>query len=343
MTVNQKASKTYISQKENQFNIKKQMIMKVRKNKPIGILAIIGMLTLLVGCSKSIVNIYDGEDDEGIPGHPGKGHTLVTFNASIETLNVTRAMTLMKSGIKSHIYAYLPGATISGRERLYVQGIYVTSAPGILTGEDGYRMFLPNDTYNFYAVSDNLSTIPPSFTNGESDFLFNGIDYLWWGASEQDVSSSQINIPITFQHAGTQVVIEVEAGQGLVLNSLLFASITPPEPGATMQLATGVIPPATTYDRPDKMGVNGLTAQYIMLPLQTDEPMKLTLEILVNDETTSRTYNAEVPVPDGELKAGNSYVFKAIVDENTVSFPIVTVKNWTEVDETGKPLHPSQK
>ena len=317
--------------------------MKIRKPKPVQVLTIISMLFFISGCSKSIVNIYDGDEKGGIPGHPGKGHTLVTFNASIENLNVTRAMTLMKSGIKSHIYAYVPNTMISGRERLYVQGIYVTSSPGVLTGVDGYKMFLPNDTYNFYAVSDNYSTIPPRFTNGESEFLFNGIDYLWWGASQQDVTSSQINIPITFQHAGTQVVIEIEAGQGLVLNKLLSATITPPEPGETMQLATGIISPATTYDRPDKMGINGFTAQYIMLPLQTDVPMKLTLEVMADDEQSSRTYNAEVPLPDGELKAGDSYVFKAVIEDNTVSFPTVSVKNWTEVDETGNPLYPSQK
>lgn len=317
--------------------------MKIRKSKPVATLAILGMLVFLLGCSKSTINIYDREDDEGTSGQQGKGHTLVTFNASIENLNVTRAMSLMKSGIRSHIYAYLPSTTTSGQEKLYVQGIYITSSPGILSGVDGYKMFLPNDVYNFYAVSDNASTIPPSFINGESEFLFNGIDYLWWGAPQQDVTSSQINIPITFQHAGTQVVIEVEAGEGLVLRQLLSATITPPEAGSTMQLSTGVITPATAYDRPDKMGINGFTAQYIMLPLETDQPMKLTLEIMANDETSSRTYTAQVPVPDGALKAGNSYVFKAVINENTVSFPTVSVRNWTEVDETGNPLYPSSR
>ena len=59
-------------------------------------------------------------------------------------------------------------------------------------------MFLSNGTYNFYAVSDNFSTIPPTFTSGVSEPLLNGIDYLWWSAIQQDVNSSQINIPIVY-------------------------------------------------------------------------------------------------------------------------------------------------
>lgn len=317
--------------------------MKVPKPNLSKAIAFMSLFILLSGCAKSTINIYDDDEGERIPGHPGRGNTLVTFNASIESRNVTRAMTPMKSGIKSHVYAYLPVASASSQETLYAQGIYVTSSPGVLAGSDGYKMFLPNDTYNFYAVSDNFSTIPPTFSNGQSEPLFNGIDYLWWESPQQDVTSSQINIPIVFQHAGTQVVIEVEAAQGLVLKQLLSATITPPEPGATMQLATGVIAPATTYGRPDKMGINNFTAQHIMLPLKVTTPMQLTLEVTMNSETASRTYNAEVPVPDGELKAGNSYVFKAVIDDNTVSFPTVSIKDWTDVDETGKPLYPTQK
>ncbi len=42
--------------------------------------------------------------------------------------------------------------------------------------------------------------------------LSNGVDYLWWHALHQDIASSQINIPITYQHAATQVVVVTIAG-----------------------------------------------------------------------------------------------------------------------------------
>lgn len=317
--------------------------MKTRQPKLIQSILILSLFLFVAGCSKSTINIYGDQEESGTSGQADKGHTLVTFDASIESRNMTRAMSPMKSGIKSHIYAYLPATNTTTQETLAAQGVYVTSSPGILSGADGYKMYLPNGIYNFYGVSDNFSTLPPVFSNGESEFLFNGIDYLWWGSRQQDVTSSQINIPIVFQHACTQVVIEVSGGSGLILNTLVTATITPPEPGATMQMSTGIITPVTTYGRPDKMGIKGFTAQYIMLPLKTNTPMQLTLELNVDNESASRTYTAEIPVPEGQLKAGNSYVFSAIVNGNTLSFPQVSVKDWTEVDESGNPLYPSQK
>lgn len=317
--------------------------MKTRQSKLIQGIFILCIFLFVTGCSKSTINIYDGEEESGTSGQANKGQTLVTFNASIESRNVTRAMSPMKSGIKSHIYAYMSPASTTTQETLTAQGIYVTSSPGVLSGADGYKMYLPNGIYNFYSVSDNFSTFPPTFSNGESEPLFNGIDYLWWKSAQQDVTSSQINIPIVFQHACTQVVINVAGGNGVTLNKLVSATIAPPTPGATMNIFTGIIPSATTYGRPDKMGIKGLTAQYIMLPLKTDTPMQLALELNINNETDSRIFTAGIPLPDGELKAGDSYVFSAIVDGNTVSFPQVSVKDWTEVDETGNPLYPSQK
>lgn len=110
-----------------------------------------------------------------------------------------------------------------------------------------------------------------------------------------------------------------------------------------MDLVTGTIPPATTLDSPDKMGINGFLAQYIMLPLKISTPLSLTMDVMVNGENTLRTYTVDVPVPGGELKAGDSYLFNAIIDGNTVTFSSVNVKNWTEVDETGNPLYPTLK
>ena len=83
------------------------------------------------------------------------------------------------------------------------QGNYVTSSPGVLTGNLGYKMYLSNAIYSFYAVSCNSTSPAPTFTNGLSEPLSNGVDYLWWHAVHQDIASSQINIPITYQHASS--------------------------------------------------------------------------------------------------------------------------------------------
>ena len=41
------------------------------------------------------------------------------------------------------------------------------------------------------------------------------------------------------------------------------------------------------------------------------KPMALTMELMVNGESFSRTYNTTITPPDNILAAGNSYLFRA--------------------------------
>ncbi|WP_099465611.1 fimbrillin family protein [Parabacteroides provencensis] len=314
----------------------------MKRYKIVSSVVFVYIVLLFTGCSKNTIIFEDGWENPNSNNPDGKA--LVTFNAAVEDRNLlTRAMAPMKKGIQNQLYAFTSTNGGEAKGIPYAEGLYITSAPGVLTGNDGYKMYLESGIYDFYAVSDNFSTIPPKFTSGQSEPLFNGIDYLWWHSPEQDIMSNQVNIPILYLHAATQVVFEVSGGSGINLNKLVSAMITPPETGARMNLYTGIIPPASIYDKADKMGINGLLAQYIMLPLKTTSPMSLTLEVMVNNESTSRIYSVNVPVPNGELQSGDSYLFNAIIDENSVDFSQVSIKNWTEVDETGKPLYPTLK
>lgn len=143
-------------------------------------------------------------------------------------------------------------------------------------------------------------------------------------------------------HSATQVSIEIDTyGNGVYVQSIASATITVPKPGAQMDLSTGVIPPATEYDTaPAAMGINGLKLQYTMLPLKTDQPMKLTMNLMLNGEPDVKKYEVDVPVPEGELAAGNSYRFRAVINGDDVTFPQVGVSDWVDVDETGNPLYP---
>ena len=288
-------------------------------------LAVSALAVLLLGaCSKN--NIYmdvaypNGEEnsggEEGNNDNPDKKDALITFSPS----NTTN--------------------TIEGEP--VGEGNYITSSPGVLTGIQSYKMYLSNDIYSFYAVSCNSSNPAPTFTNGKSEALSNGVDYLWWHALHQDVTSSQVNIPITYQHVATQVVITITGGENITLNKVLSATITPTKPGAFMDLSTGIISSEVSYDKPADMGINDFTVQYIMLPLKSSDPMALTMELMVNGESFSRTYNTTITPPDNILAAGNSYLFRAVINENSVSFGNVSVKDWTDVDESGNPLYPIQ-
>ena len=301
-------------------------------------------LLLLGACTtKSSIYIDLGDQDEGNDNNTGKGTALVTFNASVEGRDLTRSMTPMDKGLQSWLCAYPSGTTSIIRAEPITDGAYITSSPGVLSGLDGYKMYLSNDIYSFYGVSCNSMEPAPVFTKGISEPLTNGVDYLWWSAPHQDITSSQVNIPVVYQHAATQLVITIEGGQNLTVNKINSVTITPPQPGATMNLSTGIITPETAYGKNTTMGINDLTVQYIMLPIQNTTPMPIILELTVNGEATPRTYNAEIALPDGEFEAGKSYLYRAIINENTVAFPNVYVKEWTEVDESGNPLYPVQK
>lgn len=304
-------------------------------------------LLFLSGCTKSIINIDLGNnpnggssDTEGASGNTQEN--LVSFHASIESRNMTRALSPMQKGIASLLLAFK--SPYESLNEPTEEGIYVTTSVGIMTGVRNYKMYLPNGTYTFYAVSNNTYSAPPQFIDGVSHPLVNGVDYLWANNKLQDVATQQVNIPIIYLHSATQVVFDISAEPSLKLTKLVSATITPSAAGGTMQLVNGDITPATTYDKTStNMGINKFLTQYIMLPLKTNVPMQLVLNVLVNSETTPRTYSVDVPVPNGELKGGNSYVFSAILGENTVSFSDVNIARWTDIDETGKPLYPSQK
>lgn len=298
---------------------------------------------ITAGCTEITIDFGKNSDNPGnITPESGQNKALVTFHASIEGRNMTRSVTSLGKNIQVQLYAF-NGTDANADGTPVTQGLYQTDTPGLLSGISGYKMYLTNGIYNFYGVSENMSFSRISFTNGKSEPLLNSIDYLWWTAAQQDISSQQVSIPIVFLHSCTQVVFEVQAGNGVTINQLALAHISAPKSGASLDLTTGIIPPATEYETTmEKMGVNGLLAQYTMLPLKTDAPMQVSFDLIINGESTPRTYNTTVDIPDGELAAGNSYRFKAIINANTVEFPSVSVTNWVDVDETGKPLYPQQ-
>ena len=304
---------------------------------------ILSSLLCFSGCTKSIINIDLGDTpNSGTPdNNNGSGNSktsLVTFHATVESRNMTRSLSPMQTGIASLIFAYK--SPIGSLNDIAEEGLYVTSSAGVLAGANNYRMYLPTGIYSFYAVSNNSYSTPPQFTDGISHALVNGVDYLWANNKLQDINTEQVSQPIIFLHSATQVVFEISTDPSLKLDQLVSATITPSTPGATMNLSNGSITPASSYAAPVRMGINGALAQYIMLPLSTTTPMKLVLNVLVNGETAARTYSVDVPVPDGELKSGNSYRFSAVIGTSSVSFSDVNIMSWTDVDETGNPLYP---
>lgn len=298
---------------------------------------LLGIL-LIGGCSKTTVIIDPSGEANNNNGNTS-GSNLVTFQASVESLNLTRSMTPIQTGIQATLYAYNVSAG-----KLTAQGNYQSESLGTLSGIDNYQMYLPDDTYDFYGVSTNTSQRPPAFNNNLSEPLSNGVDYLWWGASRETVNTPRFNIPIVFAHRAVQIVFEVNEGNGITIDSLVAITTMAPEEGARMDLLTGVIPPATDNQIGfvNSMGINGMLAQTIVLPIANWNSMAFMLQAIVNGETQPRTFGGEVPIPNNQLQSGNSYWFKIIINANSIETPSVNVTGWTIVDETGKPIYPGQ-
>ena len=163
--------------------------METKLLKTTQLLVFIYVIFFFAGCSKNTIILEVGDENKPSGGNNTEGTNLVTFNASIEGRNLmTRAMSPMNQGIKSKVLVFEPSTQNGTKGTPSAQGLYITSAPGVLTGVDGYKMYLGNGIFDFYAVSDNFSTIPPTFSAGKSEPLFNGIDYLWWHNPNLDVA-----------------------------------------------------------------------------------------------------------------------------------------------------------
>ncbi|MEG2614591.1 MAG: fimbrillin family protein, partial [Alistipes sp.] len=259
------------------------------------------LLLLTSGCTETTICIDRGTttpETPSTPDLPAGKTSLVTFHAAVESRNMTRAVSPVRKNIQAQIFAF-SGAT---DDLPVAQGAYLSPSPGMLQGLGGYKMYLPNETYNFYAVSDHTSYPAPRFTAGLSEPLFNQTDYLWWGARQQDVASDQTAIPIVFMHSATQVIFELAAGEGVTIDRLALAHIYPPIEGAQMELATGVIPATDRYTSAiKKMSISGLQAQYTMLPVASAQPLAVSFDVLINGEATPRTYQVTVPLPDDAL------------------------------------------
>lgn len=292
----------------------------------------------ITGCTEVVVCIHENGVVPGESTSPDRVQSLITFNAAIESRNVlTRSMTPIPKDVKVNMFAYYTNAPTSST----ASGEYQATTAGMLGGVDGYRMFLEDGSYNFYAFSNNTLNTPVPFTDGVSAPLSNNNDYLWWKGTQVTINGSQVSVPILLMHCATQVVFEIEEGPGIKINEIVGVDIIPAAEGARINLLTGVIPPTTSYGTDFKpMGLNGAIAQYIMLPIKTNVKMQGHFKARVNDEPATRTYIVDIPIPNGELVAGDSYRFRVIIAENDVIFGNVNIKDWVDIDETGKPIYP---
>ncbi len=103
-----------------------------------------------------------GNDSGNNNGNPSKeGITLVTFSASVEGRNITRAMSPMGKGLQSWLCAYLSNTSNIITEILLPKVHTSPPPPAYWQATTDIKCILATTFYNFYAVFPAIPRIPP--------------------------------------------------------------------------------------------------------------------------------------------------------------------------------------
>lgn len=303
-----------------------------------------------------------------------KGEYAVHFNGNMDMTLTKANSTEVAKDVKATISAYTKDDNVTSETAIVSKGYTVGNTPGTFVGDESFVMYLPKGSYDFYAVSTNSTAAAPTFTNGVSAKLDNGIDYIYAKKANQEVGNVAKDITLAFERKAVMIEIKVQGSDsdGLELVSWQTsdpAIITPPivADANTMALATGVITPASSIvnDIPSspttasagKMRTaseGSFTASYIMLPVVADKTLKVQFKVNVkiggrNDPAgEAKTYTASLTAPNTvdnnngtAFLSGKKYTYTATLKANKIEFTGATVADWTTVNTT-EDLNPTE-
>ncbi len=300
------------------------------------------LTTFIVSCSKDTIfvdvscNHNSGTNNNNNPSDSGSYN--IRFLADIDPVKRKSGTTLLQQNRYVTIYTY---AQLND----FVNSIsYKTSQAGFLTPIDGSEQKLVPGSYDFYAVGiANMPLPPPIFSDVESGIyreLNNGIDYIKASIRSQTINTNTI-LPLTMNHVCSQIIVNVaSADASIKVDSLANATIEQPDASQViMSLFTGTISSSSSLaTEPISMNINDMSCHQILLPLKHSGALKMNFGAYINGSTTPNNYSVEIPIINANLSSGSSYVYSILVDRNQVVFNTVRINDWTEVDETGKPI-----
>lgn len=287
-------------------------------------------IILLVSCVDNKTVIDDLTDIQNGPKYN------VFFLPRLES-NYARSLNPFPSNCMAEVYAYNNKAP----NTLYRSELYYSATSGTLT-PTLTTMNVVAGNYDFYAISCKNSNLPPVFVNGVTSDLNNGVDYLWCHITNQNVVSSSTNVPITFTHSCSQVVINLKpavATDSIV--SVVSAYIEcSSDTGNTWTFNTGKITPSTSLaNGKAPMQINGTQISLIMLPLNYNGALQLYVEVLYKGKNTPQNITMGLPVPSGGFVGGSSYVYLAELYSDAGELDPVLVAPWTYINNDSKPIY----
>lgn len=297
-----------------------------------------------------------------------KGEYAVNFNGNMDLTLTKAGTTEVAKDVKATIFAYTSGDNVTSKTAIVSKGYTVGDTPGTFIGDtEGdvpFVMYLPKNSYDFYAVSCNSTATVPTFTSGVSGVLSNGVDYIYAKPTPATSVPTTTDVKLAFERKAVKIIINVASGDGVELTAWEAAAsegtndnatITPPDPSSTVKMALtdGTITPATALTTAVNMTTDDVntdahtaTASYIMLPLGSGQNPTVTLKVKVKiggRTAESKTYTATLTAPSSTSSAftsGNQYTYTATLKANKIEFTGATVANWGE--QTGGNLTPTE-
>ena len=201
----------------------------------------------------------------------------INFNADIITAQ-TRSENSSPIDIDKMvtIYAYTSGSN----SQLSSSVSYKSETAGTLSPVTS-PMELPTVDYSLYAAGVNtVNSAVPVFTDGYATDIQNGLDYVWEGIWNIDVTDASDTINLVMSHCCTELLVDLVVESSITVDSISSVTITPP-------ILTGIkwsLFNSGTIDYADSINANtsnmvdmgftktdhGFRAAYVMVPINFD-------------------------------------------------------------------------
>ncbi len=321
------------------------------------ILVLSTLVLTLLSCQKGVVliNGWDNDDinESGSNNQTDKDKVQMNFNATLFN-QFTRSLADTTSAIDTERLATIYAYTVGKNSTLFAAVNYKSESVGALSPVTS-PMYLAPNTYSLYAVGVNdANAVVPTFTNGIANNLQNGMDYIWDGIWNVDPIGTQDTITITFKHCCTQMLVDLVVQDDITINSVTSVTISPPDTTSVewSLFDSGAISPATSINTHNadrvymgfKKTAFGFRSAYVMLPITVAEKTDILCEFVltIDNESSNRTYQLEIPVYENAMKAGVAYLYNVTLQRDTLLFDGVDMTDWNVIDVNGNPIIPIQ-
>lgn len=243
----------------------------------------------------------------------------ITLHFEIADTVSVKSYSPLGAGRYVNVYAYRSPAALYGTPIAVSK--YRTSSSGLLSPV-GNAMKLIEGRYDFYVVATNsLTDDLPVITGTWSNPLSDKTDYLWDRISGVNVTRKMGSIPFYLLRCCTKISIDIQESLFTFIWGVRWVKIIAPGGTQRLNLLDGTINPSI-YPGTSLIDMNltNTVSSAILLPYAGRSPLKVYFSVWTNFNYDYKTYEVELFPPGGSFRAGVSYRYKAIIEDDVLSF-----------------------